>query len=34
MPINRYIKKTNIQSKIVSPPQLYVHGITNGSKLF
>ena len=23
--INRYIKKENIESKVVSPPQLYVH---------
>ena len=23
--MNRYIKKRNIESKVVSPPQLYVH---------
>ena len=29
MQINRYIQKRNIESKVVSPPQLYVHGKDN-----
>ena len=27
--INRYIKKGNSKSKVVSPPQLYVHDLPN-----
>ena len=29
MRINRYTKKRNIESKDVSPPQIYVHEETN-----
>ena len=29
MRINRYTKKRNIENKVVSPPQIYVHEETN-----
>ena len=29
--LNRCIKKINIESKVVSPPQLYVHGYVDSA---
>ena len=32
MLINRFIKKRNIESNVVTPPQLYAHGLTDLTK--